>query len=108
MTTTFADGAGKCGTPSTRAPSSATKPPSSSRSALTSSFPIEILTLKWVSPTGQEGAELRRLILSLLQGLQKQTSPEFPGWVVVHNVYASPTGTTTRLVFHVEPEALPF
>jgi len=107
MITSFADGVGKSDTPSTRAPSSATKPPSFSRSS-PSSYPLEILTLKWVSPTGQEGAELRRLLMSLLQGLQKQTSPEFPGWVVVHNVYASPTGTTTRLVFHVEPETLPF
>jgi len=75
-----------------------------------SSYPLEVMTLKWVSPTGTEGAELRRLLMSLLQGMQKVTSPEFPGWAVVWNLYASPTGTTTRLVFHVEPEQqeLPF
>lgn len=70
-----------------------------------SSYPLEILTLKWVSPTGMEGAELRRLLMNLLQGMQKMTSPEFPGWIVQHRLYSSPTGTTTRLVFHVEPEA---
>jgi len=75
---------------------------------MTSSFPLEILTLKWVSPNQTTGAELRRLILSLLQGMQKMTSPEFPGWTVQYNLYCSPTGTTTRLVFHVEPDDLPF
>jgi len=53
-----------------------------------------------------EGAELRRLLTALMQGVHKCTSPEFPGWAVVWNLYCSPTGTTTRLVFHVEPEAL--
>jgi len=105
-TTTCAAGAGKSNTPSTRAPSSAMKPPSSSKRYSTS-FPVEIAILKWSSPTPEEAAELRRLIKSLLQGLSKLTSPEFPGWALQWNI--EPAGTTTRLVFHVEPEAeLPF
>lgn len=84
--------------------------PSSSRSALTSSFPIEILVLKWTSPTREEASSLRALITDLLRGAAKVTSPEFPGWRVVWKLHAShPTGTTTRLLVHVEPESdLPF
>lgn len=72
---------------------------------MTSSFPIEILTQKWVSPTPAAAAELRRLLCDLLQGMQKVTSPEFPGWTAVWTITASePHGTTTRVVFHVEPD----
>jgi len=102
-TTSCADGVVSCDKRSTTEQSSATKPPSSSRRSQTSSFPLEILTLKWVSMTPTETAKLIVTVREMMRALHKVTSPEFPGWAVVWNIYSGPT--TTRLVFHVEPEA---
>lgn len=64
---------------------------------------MELVILKWVSPTDADSRKLERSIESLLMGLSKVTSPAFPGWVVCWATYR--LSTTLRLVFHVEPEA---
>lgn len=102
-------GAGKSGTPSTQTQSSPGMRSNQSRT----SYPLEIAVLKWSSPTLQTARMLRTTVDSLMMGLSKMTSPEFPGWALSWQLFGQlengVPSTTTRLVLYVSPEAeLPF
>lgn len=101
--------------PSTRDSKKPTRPQSASPMHWTSSTDptgtpgLELLVQKWSSPTTAAAMLLRSTLLEMLRGMSKVTSPEYAGWSVNWTLYASSgTGTTTRLVFWAEPDALPF
>lgn len=101
--------------PSTKDSKKRTRPPSASPMLWTSSTDpkgtpgLELLTQKWSSPTTATAMLLRSTLLEMLRGMSKVTSPAFAGWRVSWTLYASSgTGTTTRLVFWVEPDSDPF
>lgn len=68
--------------------------------------------MKWSSPDLATARNLRTMLDSLMMGLSKVTSPEFPGWLVNWQLFGQldngAPSTTTRLVLYVSPDGLPF
>ncbi len=112
LTTSCGAGVASSAKPSTRAESSRTKPPSSSRRLSTSSFPeTEILSLRWWT-TPEESWGLVRTLTGFLQAASDKMRvliPQYAGWTVRWTFYGEGT-SRVFLVFHVEPgdAELPF